>query len=250
MTHPTVSGPRFADLGLSPKLLALVEAHARRRLGEEIVAERRGHAHADQPPAVASLSGRRMAVVPAEAIGADVTIISSDKDLMQLVRPGVAMYDPASGDAKKGAGFRAERKIGEPEVVEYLRAQRVRTLVMKQMADAMRDPAAVAARLSEEGLQTLNPALVRQIELMQRAGDRAADALPVTMLGGADGAVDGGTAADDGGKGKGGDWDQGALHDGMLLVGRRGAVMKMLLLRPRGGEKFDFCTASALRRPA
>ncbi len=51
--------------------------------------------------------------------GADVLIVSADKDLMQLVRPGVAMYDPASGDAKKGAGFRPERRIGEPEVVEY-----------------------------------------------------------------------------------------------------------------------------------
>jgi DNA polymerase-1 len=48
-----------------------------------------------------------------------VLIVSADKDLMQLVRPGVAMYDPASGDAKKGAGFRPERRIGEPEVVEY-----------------------------------------------------------------------------------------------------------------------------------
>lgn len=55
----------------------------------------------------------------AREAGADVLIVSADKDLMQLVRPGVAMYDPASGDAKKGAGFRAERRIGEPEVVEY-----------------------------------------------------------------------------------------------------------------------------------
>ena len=52
----------------------------------------------------------------------------------------------------------------------------------KLMADAMRDPAAVAARLSEEGLQTLNPALVRQIELMQRAGDRAG-AFALTLRG-------------------------------------------------------------------
>lgn len=55
----------------------------------------------------------------AREAGADVLIVSADKDLMQLVRPGVAMYDPASGDASKGKGFRAERKIGEPEVVEY-----------------------------------------------------------------------------------------------------------------------------------
>ncbi len=55
----------------------------------------------------------------AREAGADVLIVSADKDLMQLVGPGVAMYDPASGDASKGKGFRAERKIGEPEVVEY-----------------------------------------------------------------------------------------------------------------------------------
>ncbi|MEN5084160.1 DNA polymerase I [Bosea sp. TWI1241] len=55
----------------------------------------------------------------AREAGADVLIVSADKDLMQLVGPGVAMYDPASGDAKKGAGFRAERRIGEPEVVDY-----------------------------------------------------------------------------------------------------------------------------------
>ena len=55
----------------------------------------------------------------AREAGADVLIVSADKDLMQLVGPGVAMYDPASGDQKKGAGYRAERRIGEPEVVEY-----------------------------------------------------------------------------------------------------------------------------------
>ena len=44
--------------------------------------------------------------------GADVLIVSADKDLMQLIGPGVAMYDPASGD-------REERRIGEAEVVDY-----------------------------------------------------------------------------------------------------------------------------------
>ncbi|WP_219319555.1 DNA polymerase I [Methylovirgula sp. HY1] len=54
----------------------------------------------------------------ARARGADVLIISADKDLMQLIGPGVAMYDPASGEA--GAkGAREERKISEPEVVAY-----------------------------------------------------------------------------------------------------------------------------------
>ena len=44
--------------------------------------------------------------------GADVLIISADKDLMQLLGPGIAMYDPASGE-------RDERRISEKEVVDY-----------------------------------------------------------------------------------------------------------------------------------
>ncbi|MHB0951332.1 MAG: DNA polymerase I [Allorhizobium sp.] len=43
----------------------------------------------------------------AEAVGADVTIISSDKDLMQLVTPNVHMYDSMK-----------DKQIGIPEVVE------------------------------------------------------------------------------------------------------------------------------------
>ncbi|NML75321.1 DNA polymerase I [Rhizobium sp. S-51] len=43
----------------------------------------------------------------AEAIGADVTIVSSDKDLMQLVTPNVHMYDSMK-----------DKQIGIPEVVE------------------------------------------------------------------------------------------------------------------------------------
>ncbi len=54
----------------------------------------------------------------ARARGADVLIISADKDLMQLIRDGVAMYDPASGEA--GAkGAREERRIGLAEVQDY-----------------------------------------------------------------------------------------------------------------------------------
>ena len=53
----------------------------------------------------------------ARARGADVLIISADKDLMQLVGPGVAMFDPASGD-------REERRIGPAEVVAYFGARR------------------------------------------------------------------------------------------------------------------------------
>ena len=50
--------------------------------------------------------------------GADVLIISADKDLMQLIGPNVAMFDPASGE-KGNAGAREERRIGEAEVVDY-----------------------------------------------------------------------------------------------------------------------------------
>ncbi len=50
--------------------------------------------------------------------GADVLIVSADKDLMQLVGPKVAMYDPASGQAGV-AGSREERRIGIEEVVKY-----------------------------------------------------------------------------------------------------------------------------------
>lgn len=51
----------------------------------------------------------------ARAAGADVTIISADKDLMQLIQPGVSMYDPASGE-------REERRIGRDEVIDYFGA--------------------------------------------------------------------------------------------------------------------------------
>ncbi len=43
----------------------------------------------------------------AKAAGANVTIVSSDKDLMQLVEPGVVMFDPMKN-----------RRIGEAEVIE------------------------------------------------------------------------------------------------------------------------------------
>src|SRR5208282_4293795 len=51
----------------------------------------------------------------ARARGADVLIVSADKDLMPLIEPGVAMFDPASGD-------REERRIGPEEVVAYFGA--------------------------------------------------------------------------------------------------------------------------------
>ena len=50
--------------------------------------------------------------------GADVLIVSADKDLMQLIRPAWRCTDPASGIAG-AAGSREERKIGEQEVFDY-----------------------------------------------------------------------------------------------------------------------------------
>jgi DNA polymerase I len=54
----------------------------------------------------------------AREAGADVLIVSADKDLMQLVEPCVSMYDPASGQAG-AAGSREERRFGVEEVVKY-----------------------------------------------------------------------------------------------------------------------------------
>ncbi|HTZ67959.1 MAG TPA: DNA polymerase I [Roseiarcus sp.] len=54
----------------------------------------------------------------AREAGADVLIVSADKDLMQLVGSGVSMYDPASGQAGV-AGSREERRFGVEEVVKY-----------------------------------------------------------------------------------------------------------------------------------
>ena len=55
--------------------------------------------------------------------GADVVIVSADKDLMQLVDERVSMYDPASGEGRRPGsgkiGVRAERRIGVDEVMEY-----------------------------------------------------------------------------------------------------------------------------------
>ncbi|HEY8063783.1 MAG TPA: DNA polymerase I [Methylosinus sp.] len=48
----------------------------------------------------------------ARARGADVLIVSADKDLMQLIDDKVSMYDPASG-------AREERRIGVAEVFDY-----------------------------------------------------------------------------------------------------------------------------------
>ena len=54
----------------------------------------------------------------AREAGADVLIVSSDKDLMQVVGEKVWMYDPASG-VPGAMGSRDERRIGPDEVAAY-----------------------------------------------------------------------------------------------------------------------------------
>src|SRR5215210_6598384 len=53
----------------------------------------------------------------AKARGADVLIVSSDKDLMQLVGPRVCFYDFESGQKGK-PGYRPERNLDEASVTE------------------------------------------------------------------------------------------------------------------------------------
>ncbi len=61
--------------------------------------------------------------------GADVLIVSADKDLMQLIEPGVAMYDPASGRAT-----REERRIGDAEVIDYFGVPPEKVIDMQALA--------------------------------------------------------------------------------------------------------------------
>lgn len=50
--------------------------------------------------------------------GAEVTIVSSDKDLMQLVRPGVGMYDPMKNRVIGDAEVREKFGVGPDRVVD------------------------------------------------------------------------------------------------------------------------------------
>ena len=53
----------------------------------------------------------------ASAAGAEVLIVSSDKDLMQIVRPGVTFYDFESGIPGK-PGYRPERRLDRDGVID------------------------------------------------------------------------------------------------------------------------------------
>ena len=56
----------------------------------------------------------------AQAAGARVTIISADKDLMQLIGPGVAMQDPVTGRPIRDAEVREKFGVGPDRVVDLL----------------------------------------------------------------------------------------------------------------------------------
>ncbi len=99
--------------------------------------------------------------------GAEVTIVSADKDLMQLIEPGVVMYDPASGE-------REERLIGEAEVREYFGVGPERVVDVQSLAGDSTDniPGApgigvkTAAQLIEE-YGDLDTLLARAGEIKQ-----------------------------------------------------------------------------------
>jgi DNA polymerase-1 len=66
-----------------------------------------------------------IATYAAEALkaGADVTIVAGDKDLMQLVRPGIKMYDPMPGRERWIGPKEVEEKFGvKPEKVAEVQA--------------------------------------------------------------------------------------------------------------------------------
>ena len=58
--------------------------------------------------------------VCARNAGAEVTIISSDKDLMQLIGPGISMYDPLKNRPIGEAEVREKFGVGPDKVVEVL----------------------------------------------------------------------------------------------------------------------------------
>ena len=65
------AGADVSHVDLDRHDAAVIEADARARFGEEIIAERGGYSHADQPLPVADRAGLGAALVPTEAIGAD-----------------------------------------------------------------------------------------------------------------------------------------------------------------------------------
>jgi DNA polymerase I len=117
--------------GVKPSHIAVVFDHSAKSFRNEIYVDYKGH----RPDAPDELKPqfplmrdavRAFGLIPVEQKGfeaddliatyarialasqADVTIVAGDKDLMQLVRPGIVMYDPMPGN---------ERRIGPEEVI-------------------------------------------------------------------------------------------------------------------------------------
>ncbi len=97
-------------------------------------------------------------------------IISADKDLMQLIEPGVAMYDPASGD-------REERRIGEQEVVDYFGAPPSKVIDIQALAGDSTDNVPGAPGIGVKTAAQLIAEYGDLETLLARAGrDQAAEA--------------------------------------------------------------------------
>ena len=118
--------------GVKPTHIAVVFDHSAKSFRNEIYADYKGHRPEPPDELIPQFPLMREAVrafglVPIEQEGyeaddliatyarvaleakADVTIVAGDRDLMQLVRPGITMYDPMPGN---------ERRIGREEVIE------------------------------------------------------------------------------------------------------------------------------------
>src|SRR5215831_16652746 len=118
--------------GVKPTHIAAVFDYAAKSFRNEIYSDYKGHRPEPPDELIPQFPLMREAVrafglIPIEQEGfeaddiiatyareaveakADVTIVAGDKDLMQLVRPGVGMFDPMPG---------RERPIGDEEVIE------------------------------------------------------------------------------------------------------------------------------------
>ncbi len=131
---------REGATGITPTHLAIVFDKSESSFRNELYAEYK--AHRPDPPSdlvpqfrLMRDAVRAFGLVPVEqpgleaddiiasyacqgaAAGAEVLIVSSDKDLMQVVRPGVTFYDFESGIPGK-PGYRPERRLDSEGVIE------------------------------------------------------------------------------------------------------------------------------------
>ncbi|MBL8588249.1 MAG: DNA polymerase I [Methylobacteriaceae bacterium] len=106
----------------------------------------------------------------AEKAGADVLIVSADKDLMQLIGPRIAMYDPASGEAGR-AGSREERRIGEAEVIDYFGVPPAKVVDVQALAGDSTDNVPGAAGIGVKTAAQLIAEYGDLDTLLARAGE-------------------------------------------------------------------------------